>query len=367
MTSETGDSASSFAGAQWGAEARIDAQNAAGGVDGCQLKLIRVDDESSTTVALTAAQELVGDGAFAIIMGQYGYATYRYLHQVGEPVIGAAIDGPEWAEQPNSNMFTVSAPIDGPINGVLYTYTAEANFLKDIGVTKLAAVTPEIESAIASTNTTLTAAKKVGISTCLSTTLPFAQQDFTATALQIKSAGCNGVIQPNLLAGNVALAEDLKDAGVTTKGVFATAYDQNLLNQPTALAAMQGQYTSATVYVGGNNPAATLMLARLKQYTAFPGGIPNLNIIFQYADADLLIDGLQISGPHASKQTFISDLRNVASWDGEGLFSSPVTFQHFGTAGMLLPTSCTEFLQIEGSTFVPVPQDPVCGTLTSGG
>ncbi len=49
ITDETGGASSSYIDAQDGAMARIDAQNAAGGVDGRQLQLVVEDDQSTAS------------------------------------------------------------------------------------------------------------------------------------------------------------------------------------------------------------------------------------------------------------------------------------------------------------------------------
>jgi branched-chain amino acid transport system substrate-binding protein len=105
------------------------------------------------------------------------------------------------------------------------------------------------------------------------------------------------------------------------------------------------------------------MLANLKQYTGFKGGIPSLNIVFGYLSADLMIQGLQMAGANPTRAAFISQLRGVSSYNAGGLLASPVTFTNFGTVDMLPTTSCAYFVQIEGSKYIPVPADgsPICG------
>jgi branched-chain amino acid transport system substrate-binding protein len=106
------------------------------------------------------------------------------------------------------------------------------------------------------------------------------------------------------------------------------------------------------------------MLARLKMYTPFPGGIPSLNIIYGYASADLMIQGLQLAGANPTRQAFISKLRQVGSYDAGGLFPSPVTFQNFGTTGQLPQTSCEYVFQITATGYALYNGGkPVCGKL----
>ncbi len=365
ITSETGGAASSYIGAQWGAQARIDAQNAAGGVNGHKLRLIVEDDQTSPATNQTDAQELVqSKNAFGVIEdSSLTFGGAKYLNQQGVPVTGAAIDGPEWGEQPNTNMFSVTPPSPTPINGVYYSYTDTAKFLKAIGVTKLAGAVYNIQSAIQSMSSLFQTGQSVGIQNCYeNTTVPFGAVDFTATALSIKSAGCDGVIGVSLLATDIALSSAVKAAGIKAKQLYYTAYDQNLLDQASSLHAMQGAYTTTVADFGQPNPAAKKMLTELKKYTAFPGGIPSLNIVYGYASADLMIKGLQLAGKNPTRRAFITKLRKVGSYDAGGLFPSPVTFQHFGTAGMFPRTACELIVQVKGNGFVPYNHNkPVCG------
>jgi branched-chain amino acid transport system substrate-binding protein len=108
ITDETGPTSSTYINAVQGAQARIDAQNAAGGVDGRKLELVAEDDQSTPTGNSTAAHLLVSKGAFGIIEDNSGaFGSSRYLNQLGVPVTGVSVDGPEWGEQPNTNMFSI--------------------------------------------------------------------------------------------------------------------------------------------------------------------------------------------------------------------------------------------------------------------
>jgi branched-chain amino acid transport system substrate-binding protein len=367
ITSETGVASSSYVGSQWGAEARIDAQNAAGGVDGHKLVLDIKDDTSSPTTNQTVAQELAGDGVFGVIEDtSFTYGGYHYLQQAGIPVTGAAIDGPEWGEVPNDNMFSVSVPVSTPIGGKFYTYNDEAKFLKMVGVHKVAGLAFDIQSAIQANSSTFQTAEKLGISICYqNNTIAFGATDMTAEVLAMKQNGCDGVAAATLLSTDVALASAINNAGLSSKvkQLYYTAYDQNLLDSAASVQAMQGTYSTTTVDFTKPNAAAKLMLSRLKQYTAFPGGIPSLNIIYGYAAADLMIKGLELTGGSTNRQTFITDLHKVGSYSAEGLFPSSVTFQHFGTVNEFPKTACAVIVEVKGKGYVDFDGGkPICGT-----
>jgi branched-chain amino acid transport system substrate-binding protein len=266
-------------------------------------------------------------------------------------------------------MFSVTAPVDGPVNGVNYTYTTTGEFMKMLGITKLAGLGIDSPSAIQATVDELYSASLYGIKTCYKdTSIPFADVTFGPAALAIKAAGCDGVFGLFGIQGNVGLSTAIKDAGINAKQVYATSYDQNLLDSPSALSASQGTYTDvSSVNVAQPNAATTTMLNELKQYTSYKGGIPSLNIAFGYEAADLMIKGLELAGSSPTRQAFISNLRQVGSYNASGLLPSPVTFQHFGTVGMLPATQCEYFVEIVGKNYVPVPSNgqPVCGKIVA--
>jgi branched-chain amino acid transport system substrate-binding protein len=328
------------------------------------------DDQSTATGNLTAAKDLIEDkGAFGIIDdSSFTYGAATYLNQTKVPVTGAAIDGPEWGQQPNSNMFSVSGTTTTPIDGKIYGYNSDEEFFKQKGVTKLAQVVYNISSAITAANGIYAAAKPLGISNCLESIIPFGDVSFTTFALQMKSLKCNGLEVLGLLTSCIAVANAIQQAGLKVVDYCATGYDQNVLNQPSALASMQGTYSSATINVLGNdlNTPTKLFLSRLKKYTSWPGGIPSLNVDYGYEAADLMIDGLQLAGPNPTRQGFISKLRSISSYTAGGLIPAPgENFTHFGTLAALPKTSCAPLYEVKGHTYVPT--EPICGKLVVTG
>jgi branched-chain amino acid transport system substrate-binding protein len=367
ITDETGAASSTYINAVQGAQARIEAQNAAGGVNGHKLELVAEDDQSTSTGNSTAAHLLVSKGAFGIIEDNSGaFGSANYLHNLGIPVVGAAVDGPEWGQQPNTNMFAIAdLYATTPFNGYYYTYSTTGAELKALHVTKLAQVVFNVSSAINAANTIFEQAKSAGVSKCLDALLP-SSGNMNPTVLQMKKLGCNGVEVLSVLSTCITLATELKQANVKAKLVCATAYDQSLLNQPSALAAMQGTYTSATLNVLAKDPPppVKLLLSRLKKYTTWAGGIPSDNIELSYIAADAMINGLKLAGPNPTRKAFISKLRKVSNYTVEGLFSTPIIFSHFGTLGMFPKKACGPLFEIKGKSFVPAIN--VCGSLVRG-
>jgi branched-chain amino acid transport system substrate-binding protein len=367
ITSQTGGASSSYANSVKGAEARIDALNAAGGINGHPLKLIMYDDQSTAAGNATAAQLLIQKNVLGVIDDtSFTFGGAAALTRAKIPVTGASIDGPEWGA--SSNMFSVVTPTETPVNGQQYTYTSLVNTFKLLGIKKLAQVGYEIPSVTQAANQTFALAAQVGISKCYNNnTISFGANDFTAVVLAIKSAGCDGVYVPMLLTSEIAIAQGLKSAGSTAKVVSpSVAYDQNVLDSPASLSALAGDYTAAEVDLTNPTPGSQTMIANLKQYTGYTSKIANLNTVFAYLGADVLIKGIQMAGSDPTPSSVIAALRTVKSYDGGGILPSPVTFQGYGTPAMFPPTACGPLFEITTSGFQPANGGkPVCGTLSS--
>jgi len=352
--------------------ARIDAQNAAGGIDGRQIQLVSADDQSSPAANATASQYLVGKGVFGVIdFSSFTYGGFKTLQKAGIPVTGLSFDGPEWGADPNTNMFSYQAPTYTPYNGLYYNYDYFGRFLKQVGVTRVAGLAYGISpSSISSIKTMFTGATANGVANCYANySVPFGGVDFTADVLSMKSAKCDGVVGSFVDASDVALATALKQAGVSSKNLWYTGYDQNTLSTAGARAAFSGSYFSSNIlFDPAAVPAVGTMFASFQKYApAYKGGIPDFGAYGSYIAADLMIKGLQMAGQNPTRKSFISNLRTVTDYTAGGLFPSPTSFANFGTAAMIPNTGCEYFVQLQGSQFVNTQggNKAVCGTRIS--
>ncbi len=367
ITSETGIAASSFKGGEAGAIARIDLQNAQGGVDGRKIVLVTADD--GTIGPKAAAQQMVeNQGVFGVIdLSAFVVAAAPYYQQEDVPVTGAGIDGPEWGQQPYTNMFSFGPATYTPFGGKYYTYDGVAMFLKSLGVTKLAAFSYGIsESSIQSNKSTLQAAAGYGISNCYEdNSVGFGQVAFTTESLAVQRASCNGIISTMVDASDVGFSAALKEAGVSAKQFYYTGYDQSVLDDSNASTALDGDYFSAAPDFTDPNAGTQGMLAALHQYEPSVTGIPSLGVYGSYFAADVMIEGLEVAGANPTRQSFITNLRNVSSYQGHGLFSPlGLSFSGFGTPAMLPAQTCSDYAELEGGRFVIVAKN-VCGKLVA--
>jgi branched-chain amino acid transport system substrate-binding protein len=360
IASMTGVASGGYATADQGALARIDLQNAMGGVDGRKLKLVVRDDTSSPTTLMTDASELAQNTFGVIPIDSFTFEAAPALQKEGVPVTGYEVDGPEWGLQPYTNMFSFTPPVSTPYNGVYYTYGYFGKFLKSLGVTKLANLTYSISpSAIQAVKDAQAAASQYGISDCYDDlSVPFGATDFTSPVLTIKQNGCNGLEAPMVDNSDVALAQAIKNAGLsnTVKQLYYTGYGEDVLDNPSARASYEGAYISTNVNFTTPNPAVQKMLNALKKYIpTYQGPIPDYGEYNAYIGMDLMIKGLELAGRNPTRQSFIANLHKVTDYTAEGIFPEPgVSFslKSFGTVAMLPRTACEYIVQLKGDRYV---------------
>jgi branched-chain amino acid transport system substrate-binding protein len=259
-------------------------------------------------------------------------------------------------------------------NGNYYTYDYWGKFLKSIGVTKLGGLSYSISpSSQHSVDTTLASAAKHGISSCYNNkTVPFGGVDFTADALSIKAAGCNGVTVALVDSSDIAVAQAIKNGGISAKTIIGgTGYDNTVLSSPSAAAALDGQYMDTQIDFTPPNPATQAMLDALKKYdTQYKGGLPDYGTYVAYVSTDLMIKGLELAGENPTRSAFISKLHKVTSYDAEGILPGSVSFslKNFGTVAMLPKTYCNYFVQLKNDKYTTTNSNkPWCGSLVAGG
>jgi branched-chain amino acid transport system substrate-binding protein len=363
ITSLTGSASPEYTGIIPGAQARIDQQNAAGGVDGRQIKLATADDTSSPTGAATAAAVLISKNVFAMIGESpfiFGGAQTLLKHAI--PVVGGGYDGPEWGTQPFTNMFALS-PVDPhyPVNngGALFIKQQGGDVTSAFGY-------GESPSSTAAAKGYMLAAKSVGMNAAyLNTSIPFGSVATGPIALAMKGANVDSAYLPMDNNTNFALVTAAKQAGVNLKvAVSATGYGQSLLDDSAAVQAADGSYfLSLAAPVELNNAATKNFQSALAQYAHFTG-VPGFDYYQGWLSADLMIKGLEVAGQNPTRTSFETGLHGVTNYDAGGLLPTADNFS-LSLFGQLPQTQCDYYLQLKGTTFVPVPADgkPFCGQL----
>jgi branched-chain amino acid transport system substrate-binding protein len=360
ITSETGLAASEFSTSPQGFLARIDAQNAAGGVNGHKIDPIVFNDQGSLTTVVTAVQQAISEGAVGIVNDTpFFFAAYKVAQKAGIPVTGGSFDGPEWGQQPNTNMFASDV---GSIDAHYPINVGLAKFFKSKGGTVLGSYGYSVSSSSTRAATgTGTAAKDVGLKVgVIDTSVAFGSVSFTSEALAAKSAGVNILYGTMDNDSNFAILTAMEQAGMKLKVVvFPTGYEPDIIHS-TVWKAVQGAYFNAEFRPFSIPSAGTkAMAAALQKYEhRAPSDFPTYNIYESYVGADLMIQGLTLAGKNPTSANVIKDLRGIKSYSADGILPDSINFSTI--FGHNLPKSCGWYMQAEKNGFKATSTAPVC-------
>jgi len=365
ITDLTGEGGSENSTSPAGFEARIDMQNAEGGVDGHKLVPLIIDDQTSPTEIATAVQE-ADSKAFGIVsQSPLMFLAAKYPNQAGVPVTGTYDDGPEWGTQPYTNMFAAD---NGSVDPKYPVNTQLGTLFKKLGGTVLGAygysISPSSSrAAIGTADSFKDAGGKVGV---LDTTVQFGGVDFTSAALIAKQDHVNA-ISPSMDANsNYALATALKQAGVKVKAaIFATGYEPDVIHSP-VWETLQGDYFLSLFRPWSLPNAGTeQMQSAMEKYAHFSKtAFPNFGQYEAWAGADLMIKGLEMAGPNPTRAAVIKDLRGLKSYNVNGLL--PISLDYATNFGHNPPKTCAWIMKAGPSGFTPISSQPSCGTDVPG-
>ncbi|HEY3940941.1 MAG TPA: ABC transporter substrate-binding protein [Acidimicrobiales bacterium] len=357
VESETGPASSTFGDSATGVKARIDLQNAEGGVHGRKLKLVVADDQSTSTGNLLAVQDLVATkDAFGIMSDNAVLVGgSNYLLKAGVPVttLGSTITAtePQYTNQFEWSQGQTPSP----------PTTEIGNLFKKLGVKNVAVLEYSDPQDSANYSVVEKGVQASGLHVCYgSDSLPIGTVNFTSVVLALKQSNCQGVYFPAVESSDVALATAIKQAGVNVKQVYVTGYDQAFLDNTAARAAAQGQYFTATVPLDLPTKPVAQFYAALKKYDpAYKGGVASFGASSGWMIADEMIEGLQLAGANPTRASFIANLAKDKSYTGGGL----VPAVDLSDRWKLVGPQCAYFAQLKGSKFVPFPANnkPVCG------
>jgi branched-chain amino acid transport system substrate-binding protein len=363
VTSQTGPASADFYGNAQGAEARIDEQNAAGGVDGRQLKVVIGDDGSSNQGGQTAVSDLIQQQkVFGLIfLSDFVSSAYRVAQQQGVPVVGWAVDGPEWGIKPNTNMVAVEGNVSPlPPPNTLTAKVAKMEGAKNMASLAIGGEEPSILGAKAFDTAAASIGLKVGYSNY---SIPVGTVNVGPIVLAMKQAHVDGFNSEMLDTTDFAIISGARQAGLKLIApISVTGYGQDLLTQPTALQAAQGAiFGVEQTPVSEHTPATVAEQAAFEKYEHF-SGVPSLSWTAGWTSADLFIQGLKAAGNSPTRTTFLSGLHNLKGWTAGGLlpWTADLSLANFGQSAK---TQCEYFVKLSGSKFVPLAGGkPICGT-----
>lgn len=360
ITSVTGEGGAEDGTSPAAFEARLDLQNAEGGVNGHKLVPLIIDDQTNPSSIATAVQE-ADSKAFAIVsQSPLFFLAAKYPQQAGIPVTGSYSDGPEWGQQPYTNMF---ASDNGSLNPAYPVTTEAGTIFKKFGATKLGTygygISPSSSRAAIQTGDSFTHAG--GKTVVVNTSIPFGSVDFTSIALTAKQDGVNAIAPEMDANSNYALAEALEQAGVKLKtAVYATGYEPDVINSPAWPSLQGGYFLSLFRPWLIPNAATEQMQSAMEKYAHFTkSDFPSFSQYEAWAGADLMIKGLELAGPNPTHAAVIKDLRGLKSYNAGGLL--PQSFDYATNFGKD-PKECTWVVQADKTGFKMAAPNPICGS-----
>jgi branched-chain amino acid transport system substrate-binding protein len=364
--SKGGLAGSTFEHAADGFNARIKAQNAAGGVNGRKIAPVIVDDSGATN-NLQAAQSLVqSDKVFAVVNNSpFAFLGYRFLLSNDVPMVGGGYDGNEYGQPGNEKLISILGNI-APVYGAQYS-PGFVQLMKKAGAKNVGTVAygQSASSTAAAEKLQQYAVPAAGLKAAYTnTTVDFGTTDVAPLVLAMKNAGVDATYLPLVLSSNLAMIQTAAQNGLKFKlAVLATGYGQPLLDQPASKTiGPEVIFSELWAPVELKTAATKKFQADLEKYAGYTG-VPDFGVYTGYLTADLLIKGLQAAGKDLTRDGFITATKGLGTWDAAGMSCQPVDVSAQGF-GQQPKTLCSWYLQIKNGKFVPYPSNkPIRGNL----
>jgi branched-chain amino acid transport system substrate-binding protein len=348
----TGLAASSFAGSDGAFQARIDRENAHGGVNGRKIVTERIDDKSSAA-NLTGAKDLVENrNVFAVVDNSpLAFLAYRYLLDAGVPMVGGGYDGTYYGTKGNEDI--VSA-LGNSTSSSDKSNTTLSKIIKQLGATKVATLAYGSSSSAVSAAKALQqyAVPAVGLEAVYTnTSVDFGTSDVGPLVLGVKNSGANATVLPMVASTNLALVQGLQQSGVDMKAnLLLTGYGQDLLDSPAAKTLgkntiLYTQYKPVELH----DAATKQFQADMKKYAHYDG-VPGYGQYLGYITAELAILGLREAGATPTRQGFIDGLHQLGTYDAAGLACEPIDIS-LTNFGKVPETGCAYYVYVDGGKF----------------
>lgn len=339
-----GQVAASFRDVRSAVEARIDAQNAAGGVHGRKVQIVWRDDQADPGVFRTAAQDLVdNENVFGLIVESFSASlTTTWLQDNGIPVTGVAVGAGQ-----HPNLFSFGSLFTGQ-NGRVDTF---GRYVQANGGTKAVLVVDPT----APLATTLAA--DFGPSLTSQNVQVASQENYQAgntpahVVDTLRRSGADtlvGVLTPDEFADVYAAA---KTAGIKLKvALSAAGYEQDLLDQRGASLAGVSMIVGYTSFEA-KSPAMDAFHSAMSTYSPELLNPNSESALSAYVGADEMLKGLDLAGACPTRSDFISSLSKVTDYSAGGLIA-PTDLSDPTAAA-----TCFTFVKADaaGTKFEPVP------------
>jgi branched-chain amino acid transport system substrate-binding protein len=357
----TGVSAPTYSDAEKGVQMAFDTINAAGGVNGQQLKVVTADDASTPAGALAAAQKLVLQNHVSILLSltNVSVGAVGFIEQKGIPTLGTANGTQAWFDPKNPEFFDVQGSKDP--NAVAPGFGL---FAKSQGATTCGAL------GASDLGTGILNISKANVQSCVDAGLkagpvigdvPYGSPDIGPAALQTKNANVDAVYMTQQDTTATSFIEKLTQLGVKLKAsLLPTGYTSTTLNDKATNTALQGQSFSVQMTpVEADTAGAKAFKAALVSHGI--DGPPSYSAQMCWMTGWQVMAGLKKAAkPNPTSAEFITALRSVKDFNADGAIApDKIDFSQYN-----VKYSCLWMVTLKGSVFVPVQGSPFCGTAT---
>ncbi len=304
-----------------GVEAVFDKVNAAGGVNGRKLTLVREDDNCKPEGSISAVKKLAyEEKVFAIIGGACSNATLAAVPELEKAAIPMIVNS------------AVADAITDPIKPNIFTTQltsavesrAQLDYALENGAKKIGLVRMTDAWANARFNPLMAYAKEKGVEFALDVELGIDAPDATPQALKLKSAGVDAVIMILYAKPGAVMIRDAKKIGFDPTWIGETAINDfdafiKQVGIPGALAKFAT--ITATAYQP-TDPEMKDWADRLKKL--FPNdelSTFNLNGI---GSAQVLVEALTRAGEDLTRDGFLKAMGTIKDFNVDA-YAGPIT------------------------------------------
>ena len=310
-----------FKGAPYGADAFFAYQNSQGGVNGRKITLKSSDDAFSCTQNTTGTQSLT-EQTFAMV------GSFSLFDNCGAKVLQTHADVPDVSEsldpaaQALPNNFSPQPIQNGWRTGPLIYYKQRyPNAVMNVG-----ALIANVPSALDAWNNEKAAMQSLGYHISYQRNTSPLETDFTPDIVRMRSSGVQMIViytditeMAHIL--NNAQQQNYKPQLIESPGQAYDARFSKLVNPGAGQSVLTDQQIA--LYLGGDRqstPEVNLFLTWMNK--AHPGFQPDIYSVFGWTSARLFTQALQAAGLNPTRAGVLAALRNIHSFDSNGLLAT---------------------------------------------
>lgn len=283
--------------------------NAAGGVNGRTLELVRVDDQCDPAGAIAAVRKLIFDEkVFAIIGGSCSngvMAAKEDIQQAGIPFINFAAASNNISAPEIENIFT--SMLTSNLESAL-----QAQYLADLGVKRVAVVAQHDAWGSDRHKTLLPALAEKGIEVAVDEELSMEANDATAQVLRVQGSGAEAVV---LLSYPKPASIFLRDAA--RLGFSSTFIGTSVIPDPVAFDAQVAVPGATDNFVTISPSRYALDSAEASEWLGkltakFPDDEPHTYNLYGITAGQLTVAALEGAGAELTPASFIAALDGIS-------------------------------------------------------